>query len=134
VADVVITEFMDAAAVDWLKQRFVSTTTPGWSTTGPGCVAAGEEASRGLIVRNRTQVDAELLAAWPSLRRSAASASGSTTSTCRPASDRGIAVMPATGGNTVSVAEYVIATVLMLRRGAYHGPRQCSPASGRVSA
>jgi len=37
----------------------------------------------------------------------------------KPAKTRGIAVYPATGANNLSVAEYVIATAMMLLRGAY---------------
>jgi (S)-sulfolactate dehydrogenase len=54
-----------------------------------------------------------------SCRSSVGSASASTTSTSTPARARNIAVYPATGANDVSVAEYVIATAMLLLRGAY---------------
>jgi (S)-sulfolactate dehydrogenase len=71
-------------------------------------------------VRNRTRVDAELLAAWPALAAVGRLGVGLDNIDVPACEARGIAVMPATGGNTVSVAEYVVAAVLMLRRGAYH--------------
>jgi (S)-sulfolactate dehydrogenase len=120
VADVVITEFMDVAAVDWLKARLDVDYDPALVDDRARLVAAGAGA-RSLIVRNRTRVDAALIDAWPALRvvgRLGVGLDNIDTATCGA---RGIKVMPATGGNTVSVAEYVIAAVLMLRRGAYHG-------------
>ena len=72
-----------------------------------------------LIVRNRTQVDAALLASRRGCASSAASASASTTSTSTACAARGIEVIPATGANALAVAEYVIATAMLLLRGAY---------------
>lgn len=117
--DIVVSEFMDQAAIDWLKARFAVAYEPGLVDDRDRLLAAGPGA-RGLIVRNRTQVDQALLAAFPDLRavgRLGVGLDNIDTGACR---DRGIAVLPANGGNTVSVAEYVIAAVLILRRGAYH--------------
>jgi (S)-sulfolactate dehydrogenase len=118
VADIVVSEFMDEAAVDWLKERFAVAYDPAL-VDDRDCLLAAGAGVRGLIVRNRTQVDPGLLAAFPDLRavgRLGVGLDNIDTGACR---DRDIAVLPATGGNTVSVAEYVIAAVLMLRRGAY---------------
>jgi (S)-sulfolactate dehydrogenase len=118
VADIVVSEFMDEAAVDWLKERFAVAYDPALVDDRDRLLAAGAGV-RGLIVRNRTQVDPSLLAAFPDLcavGRLGVGLDNIDTGACR---DRGIVVLPATGGNTVSVAEYVIATVLVLRRGAF---------------
>ena len=72
-----------------------------------------------LIVRNRTQVDAALIANAPRLRivgRLGVGLDNIDTSACAA---RAIEVIPATGANAVSVAEYVLATAMLLLRGAY---------------
>jgi (S)-sulfolactate dehydrogenase len=73
----------------------------------------------GLIVRNRTRVDEELLARAPRLRvvgRLGVGLDNIDVAACRA---RGIAVIPATGANALAVAEYVIGTTMLLLRGAY---------------
>ncbi len=78
--------------------------------------AAGAEA---IIVRNRTKVSAALLEAAPGLTavgRLGVGLDNIDIDACRA---RGVAVFPASGANDVSVAEYVIATALLLLRGAY---------------
>jgi (S)-sulfolactate dehydrogenase len=118
VTDIIVSEFADDGAINWLKARFAVDYDPQLVDDRDRLLAAGAGV-RGLIVRNRTQVDRGLLAAFPELRavgRLGVGLDNIDTETCRA---RGIAVLPATGGNTVSVAEYVVAAVLMLRRGAY---------------
>jgi len=83
--------------------------------------------ARALIVRNRTQVRGHLLASCRKLvavGRLGVGLDNIDVDACRK---RGIAVIPATGANDVSVAEYVIAGVLVLLRGAFL-------ASARVAA
>ncbi len=72
-----------------------------------------------IIVRNRTQVDDELLTAAPRLRVVGRLGVGLDNIDMGACQRRGIAVHPATGANTRAVAEYVIASVMMLFRGAY---------------
>ena len=72
-----------------------------------------------LIVRHRTQVRGELLAALVRcdvIGRLGVGLDNIDLETCR---SRGIRVIPATGANALSVAEYVIAASLLLLRGAY---------------
>ncbi len=72
-----------------------------------------------LIVRNRTRVDLALLEAAPGLKvigRLGVGLDNIDLEACRA---RDIPVYPASGANGVSVAEYVIATALILLRGAY---------------
>jgi (S)-sulfolactate dehydrogenase len=72
-----------------------------------------------LIVRNRTQVDAALVAAAPRLRAVGRLGVGLDNIDVPACSARGIEVIPATGANALAVAEYVIATAMVLLRGAY---------------
>lgn len=75
-----------------------------------------------LIVRNRTRVDAELLARAPRLRvvgRLGVGLDNIDLAGCKAA---GVAVCPATGANDVSVAEYVIGAAMVLLRGTFAIP------------
>ena len=72
-----------------------------------------------LIVRNRSQVDAALLASAPRLRAVGRLGVGLDNIDLTACAARGIAVVPATGANARAVAEYVIGTLLVLLRGAY---------------
>jgi (S)-sulfolactate dehydrogenase len=72
-----------------------------------------------VIVRNRTQVDTDFLSAAPKLKvvgRLGVGLDNIDLEACRA---RGIEVCPATGANTLSVAEYVISTAMTLTRGAF---------------
>jgi len=116
--DVVIAEFMDGAAVSQLAARFRIHYDPGLAEQ-PERLAGFAAEARALIVRNRTQVRGALLAAAGKLAcvgRLGAGLDNIDTGACAA---RGIAVYPATGANDRSVAEYVVACVMMLLRGAY---------------
>ncbi len=116
--DVVITEFMDEAAVARLAARFDTHYAPDL-VENPAAIPALIGDARALVVRNRTQVTAELLDAGPALTLVGRLGVGLDNIDVAAASDRGIAVVPATGANDDSVAEYVIATAMLLLRGAY---------------
>ncbi len=116
--DIVITEFMDEDAIREALSGFDVAYDPGL-VDRPDDLRAALAGARGLIVRNRTQVSAALLAAGPAMRvvgRLGVGLDNIDQGACR---DRGITVIPATGANDVSVAEYVIATAMLLLRGAY---------------
>ncbi len=115
---IVISEFMDAAAVESLRGRFDTRYDPALVDRRAE-LAAGLEDADALIVRNRTRVDAELLAAAPRLKvvgRLGVGLDNIDLPLCR---ERGVAVIPATGANAAAVAEYVLCTAMMLLRGAY---------------
>nr|WP_174261961.1 hydroxyacid dehydrogenase [Rhodomicrobium vannielii] len=85
----------------------------------PDALLAESADAEALIVRNRTQVTGALLDAAPRLRcvgRLGVGLDNIDTAACKA---RGIAVYPATGANDISVAEYVIASALLLTRGAF---------------
>lgn len=125
-ADIVITEFMDEAAVDGLRPDYDVRYDPAL-VENPDAIPAAAAAARALIVRNRTQVTAALLADCPRLRAVGRLGVGLDNIDLAACRERGIQVLPATGANDVAVAEYVITGALMLLRGAYH-------ASARVAA
>jgi (S)-sulfolactate dehydrogenase len=72
-----------------------------------------------LIVRNRTQVNVELLAAAPRLRVVGRLGVGLDNIDVAACAARDIAVIPATGANALAVAEYVIGAAMVLLRGTY---------------
>ncbi len=116
---IVISEFMDEAALERFGAGFEITYAPTLVDDRPALLKAVANADA-LIVRNRTQVDADVLAAAPNLRVVGRLGVGLDNIDLETCAARGITVCPATGANTLSVAEYVIATALILRRGAYN--------------
>jgi (S)-sulfolactate dehydrogenase len=119
VPDIVVTEFMDEAAVRDLATEFdvLYDATLVDRTDELRSLAAS---CRALIVRNRTQVRGELLTAATRLQAVGRLGVGLDNIDVEACKTRNIAVLPATGANDVSVAEYVITGVLVLLRGAYH--------------
>jgi (S)-sulfolactate dehydrogenase len=115
---VVISEFMDPAAVASLAERFDTAFDPEMAERREPLKRLIAEADA-LIVRNKTQVDGELLAAAPRLKvvgRLGVGLDNIDVLTCK---SRRIDVIPATGANALAVAEYVIAAAMILLRGAY---------------
>ncbi|WP_298436146.1 hydroxyacid dehydrogenase [uncultured Jannaschia sp.] len=113
---ILITEFMDEAWVDWLRARAEVTYEPDLSDRPDDLARLAAEA-QGLIVRNRTQVRGGLLdAGFTCVGRLGVGLDNIDLDGCRL---RGISVHPATGANTLSVAEYVVTTAAVLLRGAY---------------
>ena len=116
--DIVIPEFMDEAAVREGLQGFDVLYAPDL-VDRPDDLAAALREARGLIVRNRTQVRGPLLDAAQSLKAVGRLGVGLDNIDMAACEARGIAVFPARGANDISVAEYVIATAMLLLRGAY---------------
>jgi (S)-sulfolactate dehydrogenase len=115
---IVISEFMDEAAVAALARRFEVRYDATLVDRGAE-LAAGIADADALIVRNRTKVDAALLARAPQLRVVGRLGVGLDNIDVAACEARGIAVIPATGANALAVAEYVVCTVMLLLRGAY---------------
>jgi len=115
---VVITEFMDETAVAGLATKH-DTFYDSSLVDRPDELRARLATADALIVRNRTQVDATLLAGAPTLTvvgRLGVGLDNIDVDACRA---RGIEVIPATGANALAVAEYVIGAAMLLLRGAY---------------
>lgn len=115
---VVVTEFMDEAALEGFGPAFVVRYDPTLVDDRAAALAALADADA-VIVRNRTQVDADLLAAAPRLCAVGRLGVGLDNIDLEACATRGVSVHPATGANAASVAEYVIAAVLSLVRGAF---------------
>jgi (S)-sulfolactate dehydrogenase len=120
---VVISEFMDEAAIAAELAGFETLYDP-TLVDRPDALRAALAGASGLIVRNRTQVRAGLLAAAPDLRVVGRLGVGLDNIDLAACAARGIAVHPATGANDGAVAEYVIGTALLLLRGAYGASAQ----------
>ncbi|MGI9420280.1 MAG: hydroxyacid dehydrogenase [Geminicoccaceae bacterium] len=115
---IVITEFMTQTSVDDLaRDHEVVYEMDLFERQGDliGLIADAE----GLIVRNRTQVTAELLDAAPRLRVIGRLGVGLDNLDMAACAARDIPVFPATGANDASVAEYVIASAFHLIRRAF---------------
>ncbi|WP_246007484.1 hypothetical protein [Halomonas nitroreducens] len=115
---IVISEFMDEQAAASLSDRFSVAFDTTLVEDRQALLAAVADAE-GLVVRNRTQVDAELLEAAPRLRVVGRLGVGLDNIDLAACEARGVAVKPAHGGNGSSVAEYVLTAALLLRRRAY---------------
>lgn len=115
---VVVSEFMDDSALTLFGADYDVINNPALVDDRAGLLAALGDADA-LIVRNRTQVDADLLAAAPLLRVVGRLGVGLDNIDLDACAARDISVRPATGANTLSVAEYVISVTLSLLRGAY---------------
>lgn len=115
---VVITEFMDTPAVDRLRAAHDVLYDP-QLVDDPVRLHAEAAGADVLIVRNRTQVRGELLAALQRCRVVGRLGVGLDNIDVPGCEARGMQVIPATGANAASVAEYVIGTAMLLLRGAY---------------
>jgi (S)-sulfolactate dehydrogenase len=115
---IVISEFMDAAAVAALAAKHETICDQGL-VDRPDELRATVATADALIVRNRTQVDAGLLALAPKLKVVGRLGVGLDNIDVEACKARGIEVIPATGANALAVAEYVIGAAMFLLRGAY---------------
>lgn len=115
---IVICEFMDERAVERLRAEHDVLYAPNLVDDAPGLRREAATADA-LVVRNRTQVRGELLAALARCRVVGRLGVGLDNIDVPACEARGIRVMPATGANAASVAEYVIGTAMLLLRGAY---------------
>lgn len=115
---IVISEFMNAAAVDRLRTQFEVVFDP-TLVDRPAELRQHLADADALLIRNRTQADAALLAAAPKLRVVGRLGVGLDNIDQPACAARNVLVIPATGCNAQAVAEYVIATVMILLRGAF---------------
>ena len=117
-SDVVVSEFMNEAALVPLAEKYDVLFDPSLVDDRPRLLGSLGDAV-GLIVRNRTQVDDELLAAAPRLQVVGRLGVGLDNIDLAACEQRGVAVHPATGANAQAVAEYVVAAIFLLFRGAF---------------
>ena len=122
-ARIVITEFMDERAVGLLHPAHDVLYDATLVDDTPRLLAQARGADA-LIVRNRTQVRGALLEALGRCRVVGRLGVGLDNIDVAACEARGIAVIPATGANALSVAEYVITATMLLLRGAYGSTAQ----------
>jgi (S)-sulfolactate dehydrogenase len=117
-ARIVISEFMDERAVAQLRAAHDVLYDPQLVDDAPRLKAEAAGADC-IVVRNRTQVRGELLAALARCKVVGRLGVGLDNIDVPACTERGMQVIPATGANALSVAEYVVGTALLLLRGAY---------------
>ena len=117
-ARIVIPEFMDERAVAQLRAAHDVLYDPKLVDDAPRLKAEAAGADC-IVVRNRTQVRGDLLAALARCKVVGRLGVGLDNIDVPACNARGMQVIPATGANALSVAEYVVGTALLLLRGAY---------------
>lgn len=118
-SDIVISEFMDQAAIDLILRGRDVLYDPKLVDDEARLYAALTDC-RAIVVRNRTQVRASLLNAAPRLKVVGRLGVGLDNIDVDACAARKIVVRPASGANDLSVAEYVITAALLLRRRAWY--------------
>lgn len=114
--DLLVAEDVWGAAFDALSLSLRIARHPdAW--TDRDTLAARARSCRGLVVRNRTQVDAALLAALPRLQLVARAGVGLDNIDVAAADRAGVVVVAAPGANARSVAEHALGLALALARG-----------------
>src|SRR6266478_5083662 len=111
--DILISEDLQAPAIDALAKGFAVTRVPGLWKDGAGLKTALREA-RALMVRNQTQVTAELLAAAPQLVAIGRVGVGLDNIDVAAATKLGIVVVAPLNANAASVAELTFGLLLAL--------------------
>ena len=120
---VVISEFMDEAAVARLAEVHDVLYDARLVDDAARLQAEAGQADA-LIVRNRTQVRGALLDAMARCNVVGRLGVGLDNIDVDACTARGMTVIPATGANALSVAEYVIASAMLLLRGAYRSTEE----------
>src|SRR5665213_1498970 len=115
---IVISEFMDSPAVARLEARFEVDYRP-TLVDDAAALAVALGTADAWIVRNRTQVRGAALAAATRVKVIGRLGVGLDNIDLDACAARGIEVIPATGANAESVAEYVVTAALVLLRGAW---------------
>ena len=117
-ARIVITEFIDERALPALTAKHEVVYDPKL-VDDPARLMKEAASADAIVVRNRTQVRGELLAALAKCRVVGRLGVGLDNIDVPACEARGMKVIPATGANALSVAEYVIGSAMLLLRGAY---------------
>jgi (S)-sulfolactate dehydrogenase len=115
---IIVTEFMDGPALGGLRAKHDVLYDPALVDDAPRLLAEAPSCDA-IVVRNRTQVRGELLNALKRCTVVGRLGVGLDNIDVAACETRGIRVIPATGANAHSVAEYVIGTAMVMLRGAY---------------
>jgi (S)-sulfolactate dehydrogenase len=117
---IVVAEFIDERALPALRAKH-EVLYDAKLVDDPARLLKEAATADALIVRNRTQVRGDLLAALTQCRVVGRLGVGLDNIDVAGCEARGMRVIPATGANALSVAEYVITSAMLLLRGAYQG-------------
>lgn len=117
-AHIVISEFMDQESVNETAKEYDLHYDPNL-VDKPDDLKAFVENAHALVVRNRTQVNQELLDAAPNLKVIGRLGVGLDNIDMKACEKRGVAVCPAIGANDAAVGEWVVTSLMMLLRGAF---------------
>lgn len=117
-ADIVICEFMDEAIAAEVLSSFDVLYDASLVENRAALLESLADA-RAIIVRNRTQVDGELLQHAPKLQAVGRLGVGLDNIDLELCESRQVTVYPATGANDLAVAEYAISAALLLLRGVW---------------
>jgi (S)-sulfolactate dehydrogenase len=115
-ASILISEFITSQALETLRSKHAVVYEPELYKDRPALIAALQNIE-GLIVRNLTQVNEEILAGAPYLKVVGRLGVGLENIELPACAKRNIKVIPATGANAESVAEYVVGAAVALTRG-----------------
>ena len=115
---ILITEFMDEVAVNLLKKKY-DVYYDSSLVEDPNSLIKKILKMKALIVRNKTLVTRELIENAPNLKCVGRLGVGLDNIDLNACKEQNIAVYPALGANSHSVAEYVICASMMLLRKAY---------------
>jgi (S)-sulfolactate dehydrogenase len=115
---VVVSEFLPEQFLARLESNFEVVYDPDLYAQRPRLLqeVAGAEA---VMIRNRTRIDTEFLGSAKAMKVVGRLGVGLDNIDMDACSAAGVTVIPAIGANAVSVAEYVIAAMLVLRRGVF---------------
>jgi (S)-sulfolactate dehydrogenase len=113
---ILISEFITSQALETLRSKHNVTYEPDLYKDRPSLIAAMQNINA-LIVRNLTQVNEEILTASPHLKVVGRLGVGLENIELPACAKRNIKVIPATGANAESVAEYVVGAAVALTRG-----------------
>ncbi len=116
--NILITEFIDERALVPLRAAHDVLYDPKLVDDAPRLLAEVATADA-IIVRNRTQVRGDLLAALTRCKVVGRLGVGLDNIDVPACEARGMQVIPATGANALSVAEYVVGAAMLLLRGVY---------------
>ena len=113
---ILISEFITSQALETLRSKHAVVYEPELYKDRPALIAALQNIEA-LIVRNLTQVNEAILAGAPNLKVVGRLGVGLENIELPACAKRNIKVIPATGANAESVAEYVVGAAVALTRG-----------------
>lgn len=115
-SSILISEFITSQALETLCSKHAVVYEPELYKDRVALIAASQNID-GLIVRNLTQVNKEVLDGAPKLKVVGRLGVGLENIELPACAERNIKVIPATGANAESVAEYVVGAAIALTRG-----------------